>query len=65
MASAGRCSELHALVFDQKYIQFKHKGTGVTLTRNLIKSMIHGIFQGSLLTSLEFGAPNCPVRDIH
>ena len=31
MASAGRCSELQALVFDQKYIQFKPKGAGVTL----------------------------------
>ena len=24
MASAGRCSELQALVFDPQYIQFKH-----------------------------------------
>ena len=31
MASAGRRSELQALVFDQKYIQFKPKGAGVTL----------------------------------
>ena len=28
MSSAGRSSELHALVFDPKYIQFKHKGGG-------------------------------------
>ena len=31
MAPAGRCSELQALLFDQKYIQFKPKGAGVTL----------------------------------
>ena len=31
MASAGRRSELHALRFDQNYIQFKPKGAGVTL----------------------------------
>ena len=31
MVSAGRRSELQALVFDQKYIQFKPKGAGVTL----------------------------------
>ena len=31
MASAGRRSELKALVFDPQYIQFKPKGTGVTL----------------------------------
>ena len=31
MASAGRRSELKALVFDPQYIQFKLKGAGVTL----------------------------------
>ena len=31
MASARRCSELRALVFDQKHIQFKPKGAGVAL----------------------------------
>ena len=31
MVSAGRRSELQALVFDQKYIQFKPKGASVTL----------------------------------
>ena len=31
MASAGRCSELQALVFDPQCIQFKPKGAGVTL----------------------------------
>ena len=30
MASAGRCSELQALVFDPQCIQFKPKGAGVT-----------------------------------
>ena len=31
MASAGRCSELQALVFDPQYIQSKPKGAAVTL----------------------------------
>ena len=31
MASAGRRSELQALVFDPQYVQFKPKGAGVTL----------------------------------
>ena len=31
MASAGRRSELQALVFDPQYIHFKPKGAGVTL----------------------------------
>ena len=31
MASAGRCRELQALVFDPQYIQFKHKGPGYTM----------------------------------
>ena len=31
MASVGRHSELHALRFDENYIQFKPKGAGVTL----------------------------------
>ena len=30
MASAGRRSELQALVFDPQYTQFKPKGAGVT-----------------------------------
>ena len=34
MASAGRRSELQALVFDPQYIQFKPKGAGVTLYFN-------------------------------
>ena len=41
MASAGRRSELQALMFDQKYIQFKPKGAGV----------LYRIFQQSLLAS--------------
>ena len=31
VASAGRCSELHGLVFYPKYIQLKLQGVGVTL----------------------------------
>ena len=60
MASAGRHRELQAFVFDQKYIQFKPKGAGVTLyfspefmrkSQNLIRSTTSGIFQWSLLAS--------------
>ena len=31
MTSAGRCSELQALVFDSQYSQSKPKGAGVTV----------------------------------
>ena len=70
MASAERCSELQALVFDPQYIQFKPKGAGVTLyftlsscgrTRGLTKSMV-------LNGKPDFGAPNClesPLRYYH
>ena len=71
MASAGRRSELQALVFDQKYIQFKPKGAGVTLyfspkfMRNDHKPTqvndpwyIPAVPNGKS----EFGASNCPVR---
>ena len=60
MASAGRRSELHALRFDQNYIQFKPKGAGVTLyfspescarIRSQIRSMIPGISQRFLLVN--------------
>ena len=71
MASAERHSELQALTFDQKYIQFKPKGIGVTLyfspeiMRNNQKPrqfndpwLIPVVPSGKS----EFGAPNCPVR---
>ena len=71
MASAGRRSELQALMFDQKYIQFKPKGAGVTLyfspefirksqTLNQVNDpwYILAVPTGKS----EFGAPNCPVR---
>ena len=64
MASAGRRSELHALRFEQNYIQFKPKGAGVMLyfspefMRKNQKLMIPAIPTGKP----EFGAPNCPVR---
>ena len=71
MASAGRRSELHALRFDQNYIQFKPKGTGVTLylSREFMRKnqkpnqvtdpwYIPAVPTGKS----EFGAPNCPVR---
>ena len=59
MASAGRCSELQALVFDPKYIQFNPKGEGVTLyfgpgfmQKNQRPNQPH-------TGKSDFGAPNC------
>ena len=60
MASAGRRSELQALVFDLQNIQFKPKGASITLyfslkfmlkNRDLTKSMAHGTSQQSWLVS--------------
>ena len=67
MASAGRRSELQALVFDQKYIQFKLKGAGVTLyfMRKIQKpNQINDPWYIPWVPTgkSEFGAPNCPVR---
>ena len=50
MASAGRRSQLQALVFDAQYIQFKPKWlvlgyNSCGKTRGLTKSMTHGTFQ--------------------
>ena len=54
MASAGRCSELHALVFDMLYIHFRSNEAGVTLhftpefvrkSTGLTRSMTRGTFQ--------------------
>ena len=54
MASAGRRSELQALVFDAQYIQFKPKWlvlrynspqSSCGKTRGLTKSMTHGTLQ--------------------
>ena len=71
MASAGRRSELHALRFDQNYIQFKPKGSGVTLyfspefmRKNQKSNQVNDPwFIPAIPTGRpEFGAPNCPVR---
>ena len=71
MASAGRRSELHALRFDQNYIQFKPKGSGVTLyfspefmRKNQKPNQVNDPwFIPAIPTGKpEFGAPNCPVR---
>ena len=59
MASAGRCSEIQALMFDQKYssnrkglvLRYILAPNSCARTRNRIKSMIPGIFQRSLLAS--------------
>ena len=74
MASAIRCSELQALVFDQKYIQFKPKGVGVTLYfspkfmhKNQKPNQVNNpwYIPAVLTGKSEFGAPNCPVRALH
>ena len=71
MASAGRRSELHALRFDQNYIQFKPKGAGVTLYfspefmgKNQKPNQVNDPwFIPAIPTGKpEFGAPNYPVR---
>ena len=71
MASAGRRSELHALRFDQNYIQFKPKGAGVTLyfspefmRKNQKPNQVNDPWYISAVPTgkPEFGAPNCPVR---
>ena len=71
MASAGRSSELQALVFDQNYIQFKPKGAGVTLyfsqefmRKNQRPNQVNDPWYIPAVPTgkSEFGAPNCPVR---
>ena len=71
MASAGRRTELQALVFDLQYIQFKPKGAGVTLyfipefTRKnqRPKQVTDPWYIPAVPTGkTEFGAVNCPVR---
>ena len=71
MASAGRRSELHALRFDQNYIQFKLKGAGVTLyfrsefmRKNQKPNQVNDPwFIPAIPTGKpEFGTPNRPVR---
>ena len=70
MASAGRRSELHALRFDQNYIQFKPKGAGVTLyfspefmRKNQKPNQVNDPWYIPAIPTgkPEFGAPNCPV----
>ena len=71
MASAGRRSELHALRFDQNYIQFKPRGAGVTLyfspefmRKNQKPNQVNDPWYIPAIPTgkPEFGAPNCPVR---
>ena len=50
LASAGRCSELQASVFDPQNIQFKPKGSCGNI-RDLTKSMTCGTSQRSRLVS--------------
>ena len=74
MASAGRRSELHALRFDQNYIQFKPKGAGVTLyfspefmRKNQKPNQVNDPWYIPAIPTgkPEFGTPNCPVRALH
>ena len=71
MASAGRRSELQALVFDQNYIQFKPVGAGVMLyfspefmRKNQKLNQVNNPWYIPAVPTgkSEFGAPNCPVR---
>ena len=71
MASAGRGSELQALIVDQNYIQFKPKGAGVTLyfspefmRKNQKPNQVNDPWYIPVVPTgkSEFGAPNCPVR---
>ena len=70
MASAGRRSELQALVFDLQYIQFKPKGAGVTLyftpefmRKNQRPNQVNDLWYIPVIPSgkPDVGAPNCPV----
>ena len=74
MASAGRRSELHALRFDQNYIQFNPKGAGVTLyfspefmRKNQKPNQVNDSWYIPAIPTgkPEFGAPYCPVRALH
>ena len=71
MASTGRGSELHALRFDQNYIQFKPKGAGVTfyfspefMRKNQKPNQVNDPWYIPAVPTgkSEFGAPNCPVK---
>ena len=71
MASAGRRNEIQGLMLDQKYIQFKPKGAGVTLyfspefmRKNQKPNQVNGPWYISAVPTgkSEFGASNCPVR---
>ena len=73
MASAGRRSELQALVFDQKYVQFKPKGAGVTLyfspkfmQKNQKPNQVNDPWHIPAVPTgkSEFGTPNCPMRPL-
>ena len=71
MASAGTHSEIQARMFDEKYIQFKLKGAGVTLyfspefmCKNQKPNQVNNPWYISAVTTgkSEFGASNCPVK---
>ena len=57
-----RLSELQAMMFDSKYIQFKPKRAVVTLCEKIKKSVDPSYVQATSTEKSEFGAPDCPVR---
>ena len=71
MASAGRCSELQALRFDQNYMQFKPRGAGAMLyfspefmRKNQKPNQVNDPWYIPAVPTGKsgFGTPNCPVR---
>ena len=69
MAAAGRCSEIQALMFDRKYIQFKPKGAGVTLyfspefmRKNQKPNKVNDPWYISAVPTGKSCASNCPMR---
>ena len=71
MASAGRRSELQALMFDQIYILFQQKGAGVTLyfspefmRKNQKPNQVNDRWYIPAVPTgkSEFGSASCPVR---
>ena len=72
-SSARRRSEIQALMFDQKYMQFKPKGAGVTLHfspefmhKNQKPNKVNDPWYIPVVPTgkSEFCAPNCPVRPL-
>ena len=68
MASAERCREIQALVFDLQYIQFKRKGITLYFIPEFMRKnqrpnqvTVPWYIPAGSTGKTEFGAPNCPV----